>query len=291
MNRLSVLKLILAIIIVAITGLYTFIALSPSSLPQTPHPSKLPALSVTVVATPQKLVSSTTSAPIELTTFKYIEVIDSCGPYYEGDCVNMRSGPGEEYSSVLRLRNGVVLQVEGTVEVNGQTWYKIAPDKWIKYPERILGDQYVAARYVELFEDEGAQDLPIGSSATSTKKIIVDRSEEAIYAYDGEVLFMKEPISTGLELTPTPRGTFTIYRKTPSRYMQGPLPSISDQYFDLPGVPWNLYFTYEGATIHGAYWHDHFGKAWSHGCVNLDPQQAKKLYMWADLGTTVIVRD
>ncbi|MCR4306356.1 MAG: L,D-transpeptidase, partial [Candidatus Yonathbacteria bacterium] len=90
---------------------------------------------------------------------------------------------------------------------------------------------------------------------------------------------------------PTPRGTFTIFKKTPSRYMQGPIPDIADQYYDLPGVPWNLYFTHEGAVIHGAYWHDSFGSAYSHGCVNLPPEQARKLYNWADLGTGVIVKD
>ena len=103
---------------------------------------------------------------------------------------------------------------------------------------------------------------------------------------------MELPISTGLELTPTETGTFTVFKKTPSRYMQGPLPGFVDrQAYDLPGVPWNLYFTQGGAVIHGAYWHNSFGKPYSHGCVNLPPQQAKKLYNWAPLGTKVIVTD
>ena len=64
--------------------------------------------------------------------------------------------------------------------------------------------------------------------------------------------------------------------------MQGPLPGIpGNQYYDLPGVPWNLYFTQEGAVIHGAYWHDSFGSRYSHGCVNLAPEDARKLYGWA----------
>jgi lipoprotein-anchoring transpeptidase ErfK/SrfK len=115
-------------------------------------------------------------------------------------------------------------------------------------------------------------------------------SEEKLYAYDGDKLFMEELISTGLDFTPTPVGTFRVFKKTPSRYMQGPLPnSPSTQVYDLPGVPWNLYFTSGGSVIHGAYWHDNFGKIWSHGCVNLPPQKAKELYMWADIGISVIV--
>lgn len=112
-----------------------------------------------------------------------------------------------------------------------------------------------------------------------------------LYAYEGDALFMQVRISSGLAFTPTPRGTFTVYKKTPTRYMQGPLPGISAQYYDLPGVPWNLYFTHQGGVIHGAYWHDKFGKRWSHGCVNLPLEQAYKLYLWADVGTPVIVRD
>jgi lipoprotein-anchoring transpeptidase ErfK/SrfK len=74
--------------------------------------------------------------------------------------------------------------------------------------------------------------------------------------------------------------------------MQGPLPYLKDQsYYDVPGVPWNLYFTQQGAVIHGAYWHNSFGTPYSHGCVNLPPDQAKKLYAWATIGTQVVVTD
>jgi len=222
--------------------------------------------------------------------FKYIEVADSCGPYFEGECVAMRSGPGEAYPVVLRLRTGVVLKVAETVMKGGRAWYKIELDKTVRYPERVASDWYVAADTVELVYDDGDHTLQKGA-ATTTKRIVIDVSEQMLYAYDGNDLFMKEAISTGLEFTPTPRGTFSIYKMTPSRYMQGPLPGVSDQYYDLPGVPWDLYFTKDGAVIHGAYWHDHFGQQWSHGCVNLTPDKAKELYLWATVGIPVTVKD
>lgn len=223
--------------------------------------------------------------------FKYIEVVDGCGPNFEGACVRMRSGPGVEYGVVSRLRTGMVLRVEDTVTENGQEWYKIKFDNDIRYPERVTEEWFVSAELVQIFLDEGDKKLIEGQNASTTKKIIVDRSEQMLYAYEKNALFMQEKISAGLELTPTPRGTFSVYKKTPSRYMQGPLPGISDQYYDLPGVPWNLYFTLQGGAIHGTYWHDKFGQPWSHGCVNLPPAQAKKLYQWADVGTIVIVQD
>ncbi|MDP2669296.1 MAG: L,D-transpeptidase family protein [bacterium] len=229
--------------------------------------------------------------PIKPVIFKYVEVTGGCGPYFEGICLNARSGPGTDYDVILQLRNGMVLKVGGAVERDGKNWYKIQFDEHIRYPERLSEDFYVAAEYVRVLLDEGERNLMNGEIASSTKRIIIDRSEQTLYAYDGMELFMQTKISTGLELTPTPRGIFTVFKKTPSRYMQGPLPGISDQYYDLPGVPWNLYFTHEGAAIHGAYWHDKFGEPWSHGCVNLPLAEAYKLYIWADIGASVFVQD
>ena len=241
-----------------------------------------------------------TAVPQQATTasespyFHYIEIIDGCGPYFTvGTCVNMRSGPGLEYPVVARLRTGMVLKVEKAIVQNERAWYKIIFDGAIRYPERVAGNWYVAVNpeFVVPLQDVGDEVLTSDITAPAAKRIVIDLSEEILYAYDGDTMFMKQSISTGLEFTPTPRGTFRVFKKTPSRYMQGPIPDISDQYYDLPGVPWNLYFTAEGAVIHGAYWHDRFGEPWSHGCVNLPPQKAKELYQWADVGTTVTVRD
>lgn len=279
-------------ITVVVSLLYGFTAWGPSLSWSSSFSSSLIASPLSA-PTPREEPASATSTEIEIKPplFQYIEVIDSCGEHFEGTCVNMRSGPGEDYPVVLRLRTGIVLRVVDTVIESGQSWYKIGFDAEIHYPERVTGDWYVAAPYVRLFEDEGIKELTVETRATTTKRIIVNLSEQMLYAYDGDNLFMKEPVSAGLEDTPTPRGMFTVYRKTPSRYMQGPLPDVSDQVFDLPGVPWNLYFTYGGAVIHGAYWHNNFGDPWSHGCVNLPPQKAKELYAWAPVGIPVTVKN
>lgn len=230
--------------------------------------------------------------PYKPATRTFIEVTDGCGPDWSGACVNLRSGPGTEYPALLKLRTGTVLLATSTIEAEGRTWYKVGFDEWLRYPDRLPNDLYVAADFVRAFEDEGSVELAAGVEPfRSDKRIVVDRSEQKLYAYEGDRLFMEESVSTGLDLTPTPRGQFTIFRKTPSRYMQGPIPDISDDLYDLPGVPWNLYFTHQGGAIHGAYWHDSFGEQWSHGCVNMPLDKARQLYEWAELGTPVTVRD
>jgi hypothetical protein len=221
----------------------------------------------------------------------YIEVIDGCGPYFQGACVNIRSGPGATYADVGNLRTGMVLRVGETRVVDGETWYRVIFDESVRYPERISKQWWVAGAFVRVFKHEGPNVLKAGATATSSKRIEVDRTLQMLYAYDGDTLFMKQQISTGLDDMPTPRGYFKVFSMTPSRYMQGPLPGISEQYYDLPGVPWDIYFTHEGAAIHGAYWHDKFGEQWSHGCVNVPVEKARELYEWAELGMTVWVHD
>lgn len=250
-------------------------------------PSTIPWETLPPQPAPPAPITETVQTP----QYEYVEVLDSCGPYYQGTCAVMRSGPGTEYPVVLRIRNGIVLKVAGTITNDqGEEWYKIEQDANIRYPERIKSDWYVAASVVHAFNDDGDHRVQKGDTSTSTKRIVIDLKKEMLYAYDGDTLFMEQAISTGLTDTPTPRGTFSVFYMTPSRYMQGPLPGISSQAYDLPGVPWNLYFTTDGAAIHGAYWHDHFGHPWSHGCVNLPPEKAKELYLWADLGMKVTVK-
>lgn len=284
-------KAIFGVAVIVIAVWYGTTTWKTSVLQPSPLASPTPLISSATVATPPKREEPILTEPTPLPGSEYIEVTDGCGPYFEGTCVNMRSGPGKEYPIIRKLRNGVVLKVVGTIISDEVTWYKIGFDGQIRYPERIIGDWYVAADYVRLFRDEGQIETTEGINASSTKRIVIKRSTEMLYAYDGDTLFMQQPISAGLEFTPTPRGAFGVYKKIPSSYMQGPIPDITDQYYDLPGVPWDLYFTYQGGAIHGAYWHNKFGQPWSHGCVNLPPEQARQLYFWADLGTPVIVQD
>lgn len=260
-------------------------------------PAQLAVDNQVVVPLPRnesKDVPADPPAPLEKQElYKYAVVKDSCGTAYDGECVRARSGPSIEDPVVSRLRNNMVLKVGEKIEHDGETWYKIVFDEWLRYPERLSDEWYVNGDYVDIVKDEGDKTSWEDGVATSTKKkIIVDRSEQKLYAYNDKTLFMETSISTGLELSPTPQGTFKIFKKTPSRYMQGPLPGMPEQQtYDLPGVPWNMYFTQGGAVIHGAYWHKAFGHPYSHGCVNMVPEEARVLYEWADLGTTVIVRD
>lgn len=51
--------------------------------------------------------------------------------------------------------------------------------------------------------------------------------------------------------------------------------------YQLRDVPYIQYFA-QGYALHAAYWHDVFGKQRSHGCINLSPIDAHRVFMWTE---------
>lgn len=54
-----------------------------------------------------------------------------------------------------------------------------------------------------------------------------------------------------------------------------------DSSFELRDVPYVQYFQ-DGYALHAAYWHDRFGLPRSHGCINLSPIDAMRLFRFTD---------
>ncbi len=77
----------------------------------------------------------------------------------------------------------------------------------------------------------------------------------------------------------TPPGTFRIREKHIAATMDGDV--ASDGPYSIEDVPWIMYFNGSYA-LHGAFWHNNFGRTKSHGCVNLAPQDAKALFAWTE---------
>ncbi|MBK9122977.1 MAG: LysM peptidoglycan-binding domain-containing protein [Chloroflexi bacterium] len=123
---------------------------------------------------------------------------------------------------------------------------------------------------------------PPQATITEGKQVVVDLSEQRVYAFENGTLVWTAIASTGLPATPTVTGDFKVYYRLDSQTMSGP------GYY-LPGVQWVQYF-YSGYALHGTYWHNNFGQPMSHGCVNLTNADAYWLYNWATIGTPVHVK-
>jgi L,D-transpeptidase catalytic domain len=91
------------------------------------------------------------------------------------------------------------------------------------------------------------------------------------------------PVSTGGRGYATPSGNFTASSMNEVWY--------SKQWDNAP-MPNSIFFTKEGHAIHGSYETKKLGRAVSHGCVRLAPENAKILYALVEeqgLGNTKVV--
>jgi L,D-transpeptidase catalytic domain len=106
----------------------------------------------------------------------------------------------------------------------------------------------------------------------------VDLDEQIVIAYEG-----KRPVyvtlgSTGNPKWPTAPGIYRVWIKFAETTMNGQMGD--EQPYSVATVPWTMFFA-KDLAFHTAYWHDRFGEARSHGCINLSPVDARALYFWA----------
>jgi lipoprotein-anchoring transpeptidase ErfK/SrfK len=173
----------------------------------------------------------------------------------------------------------------------GQLAWEQANDPWI-VP---LGEQ-LAKRYkldtnpqdqgdVPTYDEELFVPPPTPEPGSGGEHWIeVNLSAQYLIAWEGDIEVNSTYVSTGRPGFDTPTGTFYINTKLESDDMEGVL---GGEYYNVPAVPWVMYFTDVGHALHGTYWHSNFGSVMSHGCVNLPMDFAEWLYYWADYGTRV----
>jgi len=165
----------------------------------------------------------------------------------------------------------------GENQETGKRYYLIIEDRWNE-------SYYVDATHMRIIEDgELAPIDPVGD--LERKRILVDTSQQMLYAYQDGELVMASAVSTGQATEnanlSTPAGEYFINYKRPTRHMvHSDKIGINDS--ELYGVPWVSYFTETGIAFHGTYWHNDYTHPRSHGCVNMPIQAAKWIYRWSD---------
>jgi lipoprotein-anchoring transpeptidase ErfK/SrfK len=157
---------------------------------------------------------------------------------------------------------------------DGQPWYRIREDKW-------ENTYYVPAAHMRLVPYAEMEPLsPLVPPLD--KRLVVDSVGQTVTAYEYNRVVFVAKCSTGARWVTgdyfTPTGTFTTFHKRASRHMAAG--DLASNGYDLPGVPWVCYFTEEGHSFHGTYWHNDYGRRRSHGCINLTPRAAQWLYRW-----------
>lgn len=141
------------------------------------------------------------------------------------------------------------------------------------------GDKYLDGTEVMASYD------PLQVGEVKVEKLIkVSLAKQKLEYFFGDKLFGSFPISSGVKSMPSPVGEFKILDKVPVKYYGG-----AD--YSYPNTKWNLHFYTKKYRyyIHGAYWHNNFGKPMSHGCINVSYENMENLYNWAQFGTKVII--
>ena len=126
-------------------------------------------------------------------------------------------------------------------------------------------------------------------SANEPKRIVVDISEQRLYAYENGILQNSFLISSGKNNS-TPLGNHRILAKLPVVRYAWSYGSGDPRNYDLGLVPFNLRFA-PHIYIHYAYWHNNFGHPMSRGCVNVALEDMKWVYGWADVNVPVVVTE
>ena len=99
--------------------------------------------------------------------------------------------------------------------------------------------------------------------------INIDKSRQEMTVFVDGIEQYTWPVSTGGRGYATPSGSFTASSMNELWY--------SKQWDNAP-MPNSIFFTKEGHAIHGSYETKKLGRAVSHGCVRLAPENAKTLY-------------
>lgn len=103
----------------------------------------------------------------------------------------------------------------------------------------------------------------------------VEVSQQTLMLMRGSKPIFTTVISSGTGKNPTPPGIYRMESKLALTDMRSR--SGDDDAYHVEAVPWAMYFDGRFA-LHGAYWHNRFGNRLSHGCINLAPKDAKRVF-------------
>src|SRR5450759_2354707 len=113
--------------------------------------------------------------------------------------------------------------------------------------------------------------LALSAAAAARADIVIainKSAQQMIVTVDGDPRYVW-PVSTGAFSYDTPSGQFKPFRMERDHF--------SREWDDAP-MPHSIFFTQEGHAIHGSLATRQLGKAASHGCIRLAPENAAILY-------------
>ncbi len=143
---------------------------------------------------------------------------------------------------------------------------------------------YVRNDLVTIFKKREGRPAGVGSKE---KWIDVRITWGTLVAYEGDTPVYVTAISPGQDgITErahghtTKRGTYSVGWKLITADMAG---VEKKEPWAVDDVPFVAYYK-DSYAVHGAWWHNEFGRPKSHGCVNVAPNDARLLWEWMEPG-------
>jgi LysM repeat protein len=125
------------------------------------------------------------------------------------------------------------------------------------------------------------------------RRIVIDISEQHLYAYEGDTQVYSFIASTGIDSSPTIPGVFQILSKEEEAYASSWdlwMPHFMGIYRTGPDFTNGIHALptlSSGARL----WEGYLGRPVSYGCIVIGLSEAAALYEWADLGTLVVIQE
>ena len=220
------------------------------------------------------------------------------GVALEGDLTLPIAWANEEETRVYKIEGEKVRAYKKTIPwrtvvkltgqkkmLQGRLYYQTNDSKWLRSAQLAIA---------------AAPDQMPDAAKAGEKWIDVSIMQQTLVLWEGQKPVYATLVSTGQDMLGDPkttkstvRGTFRIFGKHVTTAMDssegltrdtgdpeyGKTKRRGQGTFLLADVPWVQYFKGSYA-LHGTYWHDVFGKARSHGCVNLSPVDAHRVFFW-----------
>ena len=186
-------------------------------------------------------------------------------------------------SSTMYVTAGYTEPSLVTLAKDGSTTSTIAPfssDATHAVSAAPLDENGVLSGYVV------ANTAPRMSDDLSPKSILIDKSQQRLTTYEYGVPMHTFLISTARNGWATPLGKTTVRTKLLYHTYKWTRDNGATYDYNIPDVKWNLRI-YDHIYIHWAWWHNNFGQAVSHGCVNANAENAEWIYNFAEVGTPV----
>lgn len=178
----------------------------------------------------------------------------------------------------------------------GQTLAAIAEEVGIPYP-------YIQAENPDINTEAlsvgqvirlPSRDILIPLDVVFAKRIVIDRSDQHLWAYENGQVIFDWVISTGLPSSPTALGVFQVQSHEENAYAdQWNLYMPNFMGFYHPGPNMDLMNGFHGFPTRGSgylLWTDDLGTPVTYGCVLLSLENAETLFSWAQDGVVVEVR-